>query len=203
MPETRSSLYKRVPIQGVDRFERFRETGEIVKDDYIGAVKKKILGREFNSWSSKQSPFSTLWSMMEASPIFSERVHQMTARYDGAQHAIVEYRKHRLFSYDIKKKKGRYHASYWRIGHYYDWEVSDVVFNSFPEDLAKALDKIDAICEEEAIKRDKANEDLYSLFKEIAALRPDRDLWALCEDLKKICDKGYVFRTRYAEEARS
>lgn len=200
MESTRLDLYKRVPIPDVARFEEFRKTGRIDRSLYISALGKRMMGKKFDGYMSRHTPYYLFKAMIASSPIFSRFADGLQVECDSPQHGLVEYRKCVLFSYDIKKRKIDEHRS-WLAGHYCDWEVADIQINHFPEDLLARFEEIDRAAEEREEKAKSEEEKLYQTFKQIMGLYPKgRDPYSVCSDLKRMWEKAYSFSHRFREE---
>ena len=194
MYDTRLEMYRQVPIPSAERLNRFWKTGEIDKALYEDTLKNKMIGRDFYGATSKFAPWHLFCHMIEASPILSKYRHEIHIDSDTPQHGVIEYMNRPLFSFEIKKKKK---ACRMFLGDYrFVWVIKDVILYNFPSDLLGRFEEIDRLVIEEKEQKITEEEKLFAFFKEIAALRPEKDLYRLFEDLKKIYDRRYSFPGR-------
>lgn len=201
METTRSQLYKKCPIPNRTAFLSFWENGEIDEATIEATLKRSILGKPFDPYGSGYHLISVFRSILAQSNEYQRYANDIVARRDTPQEYSVYYKKAYLFSFSIKKKKGRYHSSRFFSNHgYYDWTVDSVEISDFPKNLYEKFIELDIRVDEAKRLKAEENERLYKTYRLIREGSPTRNKYDICSDLRKLVEKMYEFADRYEKE---
>jgi len=110
---------------------------ENIKKEELQALVDQLVGKKWDK-------YQTMWDLRDIIESNENYAHKIIindfSSYPNYFEVCVKGNGARLFSVEIKRKKGDKHWTYWNS--YYDWTVKEVIITNYNENVQADIDRI-------------------------------------------------------------